>query len=286
MIPRHGAGLFGVGASLSVSLYLAVLISETISLSFKAGTHSFIDSMIRLVSTPTTENIIMGAIFFVSWIFLGAVAIAGGSRYLIGCVDPKHIAQRTFFNGVRFYFGRMIAYTIFISIMGISSLFILWAIVQLGSANTTIGANNTYIVTAGILFLLFLSLVWSKLAYVPYFLISGDSFFACFSKSWVATKKRIWTIWFLRCLLVVFVIFPVAIKYIISPGAALVPSLSVWPFIGLIVWGYVELIVVRGYQEWIEIKKLPIITTKFKKDDLSYLDNYSDGHISPKSMEL
>ncbi|MEZ4813171.1 MAG: hypothetical protein R2883_06825 [Caldisericia bacterium] len=49
MIPRHGAGLFGIGAAFSASLYLSVLITEITSLSYiSSGNVSFTSKIVEL----------------------------------------------------------------------------------------------------------------------------------------------------------------------------------------------------------------------------------------------
>ncbi|MCK5744270.1 MAG: hypothetical protein KAH30_05980 [Caldisericia bacterium] len=281
MIPRHGAGLFGVGSAFSASLYLSVLVAEIISISFVDG--GITDAIIRVIYQPSYESMIMIGIFAFIWIFLGAIAFAGGCRYLIGCVDPKHIAQRTFFNGIRFYWKKMLVYTVFLVIGGISSLVLLWFLFNLGT-NSVTTLNLIYIIISIAFYTILTTMFWSKLSYIPYFLISGESLSSSISKSWLATKKRIWSIWILRVCMVIFISVPVVIKYLWSPSSQ-IPSLAVWPFVALIVFGYVELIVVRGYQEWQEKKKLPVVTGKFADKDVKDLDAY-DNHNGPNSMEF
>ncbi len=284
MIPRHGAGLFGIGAAFSASLYLSVLVTEIVSLTYISSTNaSFTSKIIDFINMPSTENITAIIIFSFIWIFLGAIACAGGSRYLIGCVDPKHIAQRTFFNGIKYYSIKMITYTAFLVAGGLISLVLLWFIVSLSSGFTgSIAA--TYSVLSIIAYLIVISLFWSKLSYIPYFILANNGLFTSIAKSWTATKRRFWAIWVLRVLMVIFVTIPVLIKYIASP-ASQVPSLSVWPFVALITFGYVELIVVRGYQEWQEKKNLPVVAGKFADKDMKQLDIYNN-QSGPSSMEF
>ncbi|MEZ4813172.1 MAG: hypothetical protein R2883_06830 [Caldisericia bacterium] len=168
----------------------------------------------------------------------------------------------------------MITYTAFLVAGGMISLVLLWFIVSLGSGfEGTIAL--TYTITSVMIYLVIISLFWSKLAYIPYFILANNGLFASINKSWTATKKGSWAIWILRVLMVIFVTAPILIKYLINP-ASQVPSLSVWPFVALIAFGYVELIVVRGYQEWQEKKNLPVVAGKFADKDMKQLDIYNN----------
>jgi hypothetical protein len=279
MIPRHGAGLFGVGSALSASLYISVLFAEIVSTFIESNSVSMIETLITFVTTPTIEGAITILIFSVLWIFLGAIALAGGCRYLIGCVDPKHIAQRTFFNGIRYYWVKMLRYTVFLTFGGLFFLMLFWILWQLIA-----GMVGVFVVLIIVLFVILATAFWSKLAFTPYFMVSGMGLFPSIVKSWGATNKRIWSTTILRLCLVIFISMPVMFRFTIEPEV-MVPSLSVWPFVALIVFGYIELIVVRGYQEWQEKEKLPMVSSKFVKSDVQILDIYDSNVNGPRSME-
>jgi len=280
MIPRHGAGLFGVGSALSASLYISVLFAEIVSTFIESNSVSMIETLITFITTPTIEGAITILIFSVLWIFLGAMALAGGCRYLIGCVDPKHIAQRTFFNGIRYYWVKMLRYTVFLTFGGLFFLMLFWILWQLIA-----GLAGVFVVLIMVLFVILATAFWSKLAFTPYFMVSGLGLFPSITKSWWATSKRIWSTTILRLCLVIFISMPVMLRFTMKPEV-MVPSLSVWPFVALIVFGYIELIVVRGYQEWQEKENLPMVSSKFVKSDLQILDIYDSNANGPRSMEF
>lgn len=281
MIPRHGAGLFGVGSAVSASLYISVLFSEIISTFVIEGTSiSMTDTFISFIKQPTGGSSITVIIFAFLWIFLGAVALAGGCRYLIGCVDPKHIAQRTFFNGIRYYWVKMLGYTLFLAFGGVVFLVLLWLLWQFLT-----GLSIAFLVIGVLLYIILATTFWSRLSYTPYFMVSGLGLFASIGTSWITTSKRIWSTTILRLCLVILITAPVMIKYYLSPQTQ-IPSLSIWPFVALIVFGYVELIVVRGYQEWQEKENLPMVSSKFVKGDIQILENYDSNVNGPRSMEF
>ncbi|MBP7733121.1 MAG: hypothetical protein KA140_05085 [Caldisericia bacterium] len=284
-VPRHGEGLLGVGAAYAAAAYLSVLFAEIFSGLIPDGYTSFNKAFFSLITLGSTKAIWTVLIFMVLWIFLGAIAFAGSTRYMMGCVDPDHIAQRTFSIGIKNYTKKMIAYSMFLvavmlAIMGLTFLvFRLSGIYGLGAR-----FYLPVLLALGIIIVMLMT----KVSYTPMFMIQGKGLFAAISKSWKATAQRFWLINFIRLVLVAFVFLPILLKYFLRIFI-IVPSIEIWPFAALIIVGFEEIMVTIGFQEYEEDSKEPIITESISKKDLSLLEDYNrvDAYADPQSgMEL
>lgn len=272
-MPRHVAGLLGVGAAFVCSIYFSMLIAELImDRFFVGGTASLTSSLLAFLKAPTPNDAILVSIFLVCWVFIGAPAFAGAYRYLIGTIDPKHIAQRAFVNGIKFYTGRMLPFTIFMSFMVAVLLAALYLVIIYVKPETLLGHALTNLsLFVGLMIALML---FTKLAYLPPFLISGEGLGSSIKKSWVATKRRFWTIFGYRAIVLIISLLPILIR-VLFRGTIELPSVSLWPYLTLMIVGFEEFIAMRGFQEWEEEKNLPIISPKFFEKDVKQLEDYS-----------
>ncbi len=280
---RHVAGLLGVGAAFVVSLYFSLVIAEVVLDPFTKGPTSLTLSLLGFLRVPTISQVFTVALFLFTWMFIGAPAFAGGYRFLIGTLDPKHIAQKTFITGIAFYTKRMFVYTVFLVLTVAVLLGLLAVGVYFIDPVNTFGKTMTYILFfAGLVLTLML---FTKLAYVPAFKISGERLWTSVAKSWAATSERFWAIFLIRLGILMVALAPVLIRFFI--GAAYeIPSLSLWPHFTLLVMGFEEFIVIRGFQEWEEEKHLPIISPEFYESDISQLEDYRNYDDRSGSMEL
>ncbi|MBP6926916.1 MAG: hypothetical protein ABFD23_02975 [Caldisericales bacterium] len=280
---RHVAGLLGVGAAFVVSIYFSLFLSEIImAFSFK-NPPSLTKSILSFINLPTTPNIITVALFLVFWMFIAAPALAGAYRFLIGTVDPKHIAQRTFINGIVFYTKRMFSYTSFLVLL--FSLF-LGAMYGLQILMEAIFVPQIAINWIYLVMLILAYMVLTKFSYAPVLIISGEGIFRALKRSWVATSRRFWAIFGIRLLILFISIFPVLLVYFTN--FTVTPSMSLWPYFFLMSLGFEEFIMIRGLQEWEEERNLPIISPQFFDRDLRYLEVYIKQHdydYETKDME-
>ncbi len=284
-IPRHGEGLLGVGGGHASAVYVAVLVSEFISGLLKNQMASLNKSVYSFVTTLDFNALIYVGIFLVIWIFLGAIAFAGSTRYLIGCVDPEHIAQRTFSIGIRLYTKKMLAYTTFLAVVFFATLGLASVIFMTAGM---LGFGYAYILPCLLLLACIFIMFMSKIAYTPMFMIQGKSLFAAIAKSWVASRKRFWLINLTRLILISFVMLPVIFKYLLNVTIYL-PSIDIWPYAALIVVGFEEIFVAIGFQEYELERREPIVSKSFAQKDLQQLETYTraDGYEDPQgSMEF
>lgn len=270
---RHVPGLLGIGAAFVCSIYFSMLIAELImDRFFVEGTASLTASLLAFLKAPTANDAILVSIFLVCWIFIGAPALAGVYRYLIGTIDPKHIAQKAFVNGIKFYTGRMFPFTVLMSIMVALLLSALYLVIIYVKPETLLGHALTNLsLFVGLMIVL---MVVTKLAFVPPFLISGDGLSTSIRKSWVATKRRFWSIFGYRAIVLIISLLPILIR-VLFRGTIELPSVSLWPYLTLMIVGFEEFIAMRGFQEWEEEKNLPIISPKFFEKDVKQLEDYS-----------
>lgn len=284
-VPRHGEGLLGVGAAYASAAYLSVLFAEIFSGLIPNGYTSFNKAVFYLVTAGSVNAIWTIAIFMVFWIFFGALSFAGSTRYMMGCVDPDHIAQRTFSIGIRHYTKRMLSYSTFL-VFVVSAIMGLTFLVFHLSRAYSLGASFYLpaLLVAGAVVVMLMT----KFSYTPMFMIQGKGLFAAMAKSWKATAPRFWLINLIRLILVVFVFLPIFLKFFLGM-TIIVPSIEIWPFAALIITGFEEIMVTIGFQEFEEDTKEPIITDSISKKDLSLLEDYSrsDDYADPQSsMEL
>jgi hypothetical protein len=284
-IPRHGEGLLGVGGVHASAVYVAVLVSEFISGLLRNQMASLNKSVYSFVTALDFNALIYVGIFIVIWVFLGAIAFAGSTRYLMGCVDPEHIAQRTFSIGIRLYTKKMIAYTAFLGVIFLITLGIASVIFMTAGM---FGFGYAYILPCMLLLAFIFIMFMSKISFTPMFMIQGKSLFAAVSKSWVATGKRFWLINLIRLILISFVMLPVIFKYLLNVTIYL-PSIDIWPYAALIVVGFEEIFVAIGFQEYELEHREPIVSKSFAQKDLQQLETYTraDGYEDPQgSMEF
>lgn len=284
-VPRHGEGLLGVGAAYASAVYLSVLFAEIISSLIPGGYTSFNKAVFDLVTGGSLNALWTVLVFMVIWFFLGALAFAGSTRYMMGCVDPDHIAQRTFSIGIRNYTKKMMSYSGFLVFVMASILGLVFLVFSI-SKTMDLGAG-VYLPILSVLGLIFIMLM-TKLSYTPMFMIQGKSLFPAMSKSWKATAQRFWLINLIRLVLVVFVFLPIFLKLFLDMSIY-VPSIEIWPYAALIITGFEEIMVTIGFQEFEEDTKEPIITESIAKKDLPLLEDYSraDDYADPQgSMEF
>jgi hypothetical protein len=282
-IPRHGEGLLGVGAAYAAAVFLSVLFAEIFSSLIPGGYTSFNKAVFDLVSRGELMTLPTLGIFVVFLVFLGAIAFAGSTRYLMGCVDPDHIAQRTFSIGIRVYTKKMFAYSMFMSFMllvflGVCSV----AYYIVGILGFTLLLKFLCLMIIGLIFLMLMT----KMSYTPMFMIQGKGLFAAIGKSWVATGKRFWLVNLIRLILVLFVFLPILLKWIVKIDL-MMPSIENWPYAALIITGFEEIMVTIGFQEYEEDSKEPIVSNDFAENDLQLLEDYNrnEAYADKTSME-
>lgn len=284
-VPRHGEGLLGVGAAYASAAYLSVLFAEIFSSFIPNGYTSFNKAVFDLVTAGTLEALWTVLIFTVIWLFLGALAFAGSVRYMMGCVDPDHIAQRTFFIGIKNYTKKMLSYSAFLIVIMfivLGSTYLVFLVSRLNGFNA-----GTYLPILTVLGLLFV-MITTKFSYTPMFMIQGKGLFPAIAKSWKATSQRFWLINLIRLVLVCFVFLPIFLKLFLNMSIY-VPSIEIWPYAALIITGFEEIMVTIGFQEFEEDSKEPIITEAIAKKDLPLLEDYTkaEGYSDPQgSMEF
>jgi hypothetical protein len=287
-IPRHGEGLLGVGAAYASAVYLAVLVSEIISSFLGLGYTSLNKAIFSFITSGDLLALPTLGVFMLVLLFLVTIAFAGSTRYLMGCVDPDHIAQRTFAIGLRLYTKRMLVYSLFVVIMLSAFIGFGYGIVKISVLFWSGAMLKLAVIFAIALLGILLVMLMSKLAYTPMFMIQGFGLFGAMSKSWGATKKRFWIINLVRFILVGFVFLPILLKWLFGMNIY-VPSIDIWPYAALIVAGFEEIIVAIGFHEFEEEKKEPIISKAFASKDLQLLEDYTkhEGYSDPGgSMEL
>ena len=281
-MPRHGAGLLGVGAAYVYSLYLSIFIAELIMEPFTDLT-SVTKSFLRFLSGPSWNDVLTIGIFLFLWVFMAAIALAGGTRYLIGCVDPQHIAQRTFVVGVKYYTKRMLAYSTFLALSLLALLSTMFVFVYFIKPVSTMGYIVDMLVFVVLAFLVIA--LSTKITYTPAFIIQGDILLTAVKKSWIATKRRFWTIVLIRSIVFTIALAPVIIKYLAGVTIP-APSVSMWPYFALMILGLEEFIVIRGFQEYEEERKLPLISPMFFKQDVTELEEYNPILEDNSSMDM
>lgn len=284
-VPRHGEGLLGVGAAYAAAAYLSVLFAEIFSGLIPDGYTSFNKALFSMITLGSTQAIWTILIFMIIWIFLGAIAFAGSTRYMMGCVDPDHIAQRTFSIGIKNYTKKMITYSMFLAVVMSTIMGLLFLLFRISSIYS-LGAR--FYLPMMLLLGIVVIMLMTKVSYTPMFMIQGKGLFASISKSWKATAQRFWLINLIRLVLVAFVFLPILLKYFLRIFI-IVPSIEIWPFAALIIVGFEEIMVTIGFQEYEEDTKEPIITESISKKDLPLLEDYSraDDYADPQgSMEL